>query len=214
MLPGEYADALDASWRRRYVNVVRYTGSVLVAVWSLARVYYWWRARGRTTVLSRMTPLRRTLLVAVSATLVPIYLYYFSDFLGQPWVVLPLWVSATGTLVLASGVWLFISSHRALGRNWTVDVSLSERQQLVTAGPYRFVRHPMYASLLLMAIGFTAASGHPLVGPPFGLAVAVLYGERVGAEERMLREAFGERYVAYQSRTGRLLPRIGNRPRH
>ena len=60
---------------------------------------------------------------------------------------------ALGTIIFASGLWVFRISHKVLGRNWSITLQIREQHRLVCVGPYAVVRHPMYTSFLLIGIG-------------------------------------------------------------
>jgi protein-S-isoprenylcysteine O-methyltransferase Ste14 len=81
--------------------------------------------------------------------------------------------------------------------------------QLVTSGPYRYVRHPLYVGNFLLVLGSLVA-----LSPPVWLSVAVLaffvieYRLIAQAEERKLAGAFGEDYVSYRNRTPSVFPRF------
>lgn len=195
---------------------VKLVGSLLIALWSLARLRFWLATRKRAVRRSAMTPARSALLVVVSLSLAPIYLYYFTPLLDRSRLAWPAWIGWLGNALLTGAVALFIWSHLALGPAWTARVDVAEGQRLVTRGPFRWVRHPMYLSLFLLALALLLASASPLVALPFGVALVAMYAERVGAEEALMLETFGEEYRAYMGRTGRLLPRCawrGRRPR-
>ena len=183
------------------------TGTIIILVWSAARVLFWARARKRQADIAATTWRRNLLLVLVSASLVPIYLYYVTPLLDRSGLVWPMWLGWMGDLVLGASVALFIWSHTALGENWSVGVEVASAQTLVTSGPYHWVRHPMYAALLLMAPGLLLATGNLLVAVPFGTALALMYLDRVDAEEQLMIEVFGNEYRSYMDRTGRLIPR-------
>lgn len=95
-----------------------------------------------------------------------------------------------------------------LGPNVTETVLTKERHELVTRGPYRWVRHPLYTVglTLLLGLGLTAGSWFVLAGA--GIAWILLRGLVIPREEEALLEKFGGRYRTYMSGTGRLLPRI------
>ena len=121
---------------------------------------------------------------------------------------LRLWSLVGGTACLVVGLWFFHQAHVDLGTNWSVTLEIREKHQLVTAGIYRFVRHPMYAALFLYAIGQALVVPNWLAGPSYIVAMAVLFPVRVGAEERMMLEQFGDEYAAYITKTKRLVPRV------
>lgn len=185
----------------------RLAGVVIVGVWTLARLYFWWKAGSRTVRTRAMPARRRAILLLISASLVPVYLYYVTPELDRFSVPVHPAVSWAGDAVLLVAVALFIWSHAALGRNWSVSVEVLESQQLVTTEPYHWVRHPMYSSLFLMAFGLVVATANPIASLPLLVSLFVMYLERVADEERLMLGEFGEQYAAYMQRTGRLLPR-------
>ncbi|MBN2334113.1 isoprenylcysteine carboxylmethyltransferase family protein, partial [Candidatus Bathyarchaeota archaeon] len=78
---------------------------------------------------------------------------------------------------------------------------------LVTSGPYGYVRHPMYLCIFVYTFGLIMVSLDLLVALFFGFSVWVNY-RRIPREERMLIDEFGDEYIEYMGRVGRLLPRL------
>ena len=113
-----------------------------------------------------------------------------------------------GTALLAAAIWLFWRSHADLGRNWSPSLQLREEHQLVTAGVYRSIRHPMYASQWLWSVAQPLLLQNWIAGWAGLLLFLPLYLSRVPHEEQMMLEQFGEAYRAYMSRTGRVVPRL------
>lgn len=113
-------------------------------------------------------------------------------------------LGAIGILLFACGIALAVWARLHLGRNWGVPMSRRAEPELVTSGPYRFVRHPIYSGLL------TAMLGTALVDNLLGLivvAVLVAYFYHSGiVEERNLAATFPETYPEYRSRTKMLIP--------
>ncbi len=114
--------------------------------------------------------------------------------------------SAIGAVALAIfGAILAIYSRVLLGRNWSATVQLKESHELITGGPYRWIRHPIYTGFLMIFLGHAL-----LIGEWRGLlAVAIVFASfwrKLRLEESWLIEHFGERYRAYQSCTKALLP--------
>ena len=122
-------------------------------------------------------------------------------------VPLPVWLRWTGVgLALIAGlllVWMF----RTLGRNLTDTVVTRKEHTLVTAGPYRWVRHPMYtaAAMLTLASFLAAANWFFFVA---GCLVFLLLAIRTRKEEENLVARFGDDYRDYMQRTGRFVPRF------
>ncbi len=116
------------------------------------------------------------------------------------------WAVALGTIIFAFGLWVFRKSHKVLGRNWSITLQIREQHKLVCAGPYAMVRHPMYTSFLLMALGQAFLLSNWVVGLAGLIGFAVLFFLRVDKEERMMLENFGPQYRAYMERTKRIIP--------
>ena len=85
---------------------------------------------------------------------------------------------------------------------------MREKHELVTQGIYRHVRHPMYLALLVYSVGQALALPNWIASPSYGVAMALLFVFRLGPEERMMRERFGQEYEAYRKKTKRLVPGV------
>jgi protein-S-isoprenylcysteine O-methyltransferase Ste14 len=99
------------------------------------------------------------------------------------------------------------AAHR-LGKQWRYKAALNEDHQLIQTGPYRWVRHPIYTSMLGMLLATLAAwTWWPMA---IGSVVAFLAGTeiRVRAEERLLAERFGSAFASYRARTAGFIPFI------
>ena len=113
-----------------------------------------------------------------------------------------------GTTCLAVGLWFFRRSHADLGTNWSITLEVRERHQLITGGVYRRVRHPMYTALLLYAIGQALVIPNWVAGPSYLVPIGILCLFRVGGEERMMHDQFGDEYAEYVARTKRFVPGV------
>ncbi|MDI3470914.1 MAG: hypothetical protein OJF62_002977 [Pseudolabrys sp.] len=111
-----------------------------------------------------------------------------------------------GVLAFAGSLWLFWRTHVDLGRNWSVSLKMREKHQLVTQGVYHYVRHPMYSSFLLMAVGQLLLLPNWVGGGAGIVGVACLLLFRLRREETMMRERFGDAYRDYSARTARIIP--------
>jgi protein-S-isoprenylcysteine O-methyltransferase Ste14 len=106
-----------------------------------------------------------------------------------------------------ASILLFFWVLRSLGRNFSTSLTIKKDQTLVTDGPYRWVRHPMYTTFVLLWVAFMLLSANWFIGLTGLLAYALTMTVRTPKEERMMIEAFGDDYRAYMKRTGRYLPR-------
>lgn len=106
-----------------------------------------------------------------------------------------------GSILIVLWIFWHAWSIRTLSRWWRHD-------QLCTTGPYRFVRHPVYAGgVLLAGIGITLILNSWII-LPFPALLFATYSGLVREEEAMMTEVFGETYKRYAARTGRLFPRV------
>ena len=128
--------------------------------------------------------------------------FAFADF---PLLVVPFIV---GALCLALGLWLFHRSHADLGPNWSITLEVREQHQLITHGTYRHVRHPMYSALLLYSLGQALVIPNWVAASSYGVTFGLLFALRLGPEERMMRDVFGQQYETYMARTKRIIPGI------
>jgi protein-S-isoprenylcysteine O-methyltransferase Ste14 len=115
-------------------------------------------------------------------------------------------VSVLGLLGTLAGMGTLVWARQTLGSNWSQTVSAKEDHELVTSGPYRLVRHPIYAGGLLASICSAVVSGGPFVFATLILGPLFLW--RVGAEDRLMTQEFPEAYPAYIQRTRKLIPFI------
>ena len=99
--------------------------------------------------------------------------------------------------------WVF----RSLGNNVTGTVVTREAASLVTAGPYRWVRHPLYSMAMISWTGTCLATANGWIFFWIVAAFTILY-RRTALEEAQLIERFGDAYRDYMRRTGRLVPRL------
>ncbi len=124
-------------------------------------------------------------------------------------VSMPGWVRLLGVPVAAVGVVLLWWVLSTLGRNFSMSLAIRQGQTLVTDGPYRWVRHPMYTAFLAAFTGLVLVCANWFVGLAAGLGYGAAMLIRTPGEERMLIEEFGDEYRAYMARTGRFLPKAG-----
>ena len=114
--------------------------------------------------------------------------------------------AAAVALLMAASVALFAWASRMMGRNWSIVARTRSDHQLVQAGPFAWVRHPIYVAMALFAVALAIACGHTrqlvVALPVFALGTYL----RIRHEEALLRAMFGPAYDAYAARVKRFAP--------
>lgn len=125
-------------------------------------------------------------------------------------VALPAWLRWAGAPVALAAVPLLAWTFHTLGLNLTDTVATRDNSYLVTGGPYRFVRHPFYATGALFLAGLVLLTAlWPCA--VLGCVVLSLLALRTPIEEQKLIDRFGGAYREYAARTGRYFPRRARR---
>jgi len=116
---------------------------------------------------------------------------------------------AVGLALVALGIAGTLWSQLAMGRSWRVGVDHGERTTLVSHGPFRWVRNPIYTWMTLASAGFVLLAPNALAAASFiALLIALELQVRVVEEPYLLR-THGESYRSYAAATGRFVPGVG-----
>ena len=182
---------------------------VLVVGWYVIRYPFERRAK-RARVERTRRGFAETLRMAISLTglgLLP-GLYVATSLPGFAAYPASILQVSLGLIALVGALSLFRKTHKALGKMWSVSLDIRERHELVTSGIYRRLRHPMYSAFWTMALAQALLLPNLVAGLAGLVGFGVLFFARIGPEEAMMEETFGEDYRAYRQRTARVLPGI------
>ncbi len=180
----------------RAVDVV--IGVGWVAFW----VYWLVAAAGSKPGRTRWRQFAGIRIVAVLAVLLLLRVHTF----GNDAATKDPWLAGIGFILFLAGLLLAIWARVHLGRNWGMPMSEKSDAELVTIGPYRMIRHPIYTGFILAMTGTALA-----VSPYWLIVTAAIGGYFVYAafmEERRMTEQFPDAYRPYQKRTKMLIPFI------
>ncbi len=158
--------------------------------------------------LDQTTTSRIAALISLAALISSIVYMIFPNLISWASLPLPAILRWLGVGMVLAGFALLEWSHRALAANWSDQPRITQTQQLVQTGPYRWIRHPIYTSFLLILGATLIISANWLVGLCWIVSVSLDAAVRIRFEEQALRDKFGQEYEAYLSKTGSLLPKI------
>jgi protein-S-isoprenylcysteine O-methyltransferase Ste14 len=116
---------------------------------------------------------------------------------------------AVGLVLAVSGIALTFGAQLAMGDSWRVGVDPEERTDLVTSGPFKLVRNPIYSAMLPTVFGLVLMVPSPLAVAAFITLLIGLELQVRQVEEPYLLQAHGDEYVSYAVRVGRFIPRVG-----
>jgi protein-S-isoprenylcysteine O-methyltransferase Ste14 len=174
---------------------------MLLVGWLLWMIPFFLIRRGRPTA----STIDRRARWGIGVQVVAFSLVWQGRFwLRQP-AVWRIWVSA---VLLGLAALLTWTSTRTLGRQWRVDAGLNEDHQLVTAGAYRLIRHPIYASMLCMLLGTGTLLAPWFLFLPAIVLFLVGIEIRVRVEDGLLAGRFGDRFDAYRRQVAAYIPYI------
>lgn len=160
---------------------------------------YWLVAATRARPAARGTPMRPPGLLAIVLVVVLLRVFHAHTLLVRSPA-----LEALGTLLFVAGLATAVWARVHLGRNWGMPMTSKDEPELVTSGPYRLVRHPIYSGILLALLGTALATNVYWLIVAGAIGAYFLHSARV--EERLMTAAFPARYPSYRARTKMLIP--------
>lgn len=164
--------------------------------------------RNLTTVEDRSSTVDTIMLVLASVSIIIPLFFIFSSWLDFANYNLPNWLGWIGAVLFAGasvGLW---KTHQDLGRNWTPTLGIRDEHTLITEGIFKYIRHPMYAAHLLWAVAQPLLLHNWIAGFSFLAVTIPHYLLRIGDEEKMMLDKFGDQYSEYMKKTGRFFPKL------
>jgi len=119
---------------------------------------------------------------------------------------LPEWIRWSGFALVIVGLALLSWAHQTLSASFSGNLEIRAQHKMITAGPYQWVRHPIYSAIVLWSVGVALIAANWFVGL-IPVAFTLFFVLRVPLEEKMMVEAFGNEYQDYMKRTGRFMPK-------
>jgi protein-S-isoprenylcysteine O-methyltransferase Ste14 len=140
--------------------------------------------------------------------LVPLVGYWLNpDWVAWARFSLPDWTRWFGALFAAGLLPMFLWIFRNIGNNISPTQTTRANHNLVTTGPYRFIRHPLYSCgfIFFLAISILTSLWWLAAGLTLGMILILI---RTPKEEARLLATFGEAYATYMAQTGRFFPKL------
>jgi protein-S-isoprenylcysteine O-methyltransferase Ste14 len=173
-----------------------------LAVWNVMarRVKEAAQSESAVSRLSHVVPLLIAAYLLVAHVPLPL--------LNERFAPLALWLAVLGATLTFAGLAFAIWARFVIAGNWSSYVELKRDHELIIAGPYRWVRHPIYTGLLLAFIGSALAVGEwrDLLAVAI---VAASFWRKLKLEQAVMRRQFGETYARYAARVPALIPFLG-----
>ncbi len=174
---------------------------IIPAIW-IAFWVYWFAAAIQTK--ATQTRAASSLPIRVAILLVVLALFRSSALKNHSTTIANPWLEVIGLAVFLLGLALAIWARVYLGRNWGTPMSQKVDAELVTTGPYRYIRHPIYSGIILGMIGTSIAISLYWIVAVVLLGAYFVYSATV--EDRNMEGLFPGTYAAYKSSTKMLIP--------
>jgi len=179
---------------------------ITIACW-LGFLVYWAVQASNVKETVEQQPIAKRLMV-MGFMVVGFFLLWFQRLpvsLSQRIIPATTLFGCLAVLCSVSGLALCIWARRTLGRNWSAQVTFKQNHELITSGPYAYVRHPIYTGFGLLFLGSVIVVGH--IGAFISLLVIMLgFIIKYSAEEKLMLKHFPDRYPAYMKKVKALIP--------
>jgi protein-S-isoprenylcysteine O-methyltransferase Ste14 len=194
------------------MDIELFSKIILITVYSLfsiIRIEYYRRTKkaGYQTVIEEHKRYPIWLSIFICYTVFTFFIYIIFP-QALVWAKVPLapWLRLFGACIAVAALLWFIRIHRSLGNNLSVRLKIKDLQELVTDGPYRWIRHPMYTAFLVLHLATFLLTANWFIGLTWISGLTAIIFLRVKREEAMLLAKFGNEYRNYMENTGRFFP--------
>lgn len=162
----------------------------------------------KTEKIKSRKPKREKLLLFLASIglMIGPMIYVFTPWLNSFSMGLPDWARWSGVVIFGLDLFLFWWVHKTLGKNWSPVLEIRKDHNLITEGPYKYIRHPMYTCMWLWVAGFWLIPSNWVVGIVAFVTWSILYFIRLPDEEKMMIEEFGQEYRDYMKMTTKIIP--------
>lgn len=185
-----------------WLHLASFAWLVFLAYWSVSAL--------KLKSIKRREPRGERLIQLVF--MVAAYYLMFNDQFSRGWLATRFapaspTIGKLGVTVAVVGIAFAIWARWHLGENWSAAVTLKEGHELISSGPYRYIRHPIYSGMLLAFVGTALALGEYRALISVCIVLVAFY-TKAKKEELFLTQEFGEKFREHSRRTGMFLPKF------
>jgi len=184
------------------------TGIIIVVSWVIVLAYWTFEAFFQKKV-KKNSNVKSRIFYSLVLLLSYILLLFSSKiyFLDYLLIHVSVFVNMLAILLAVGGMIICIYSRKVLGSNWSREVMIKKNHELITTGPYKYIRHPIYSGLLMLFLGTALAIGN--LGSLLGFVLLVInFKIKSLNEEEFMLKCFGKKYEAYMKRTKGFMPGV------
>ena len=185
---------------------------ILFSIYSLIRIYFVNKrnkSKNKLIKSSKNNTMERikVIIAGVGMIFIPLisaFTPYFDYFKIQ----IPKLLLNLSIILLILNIIYFYIIHKQLGENWSPILEIKEKHKLIKTGVYKYVRHPMYSQSWIWTLLQGVILSNYFVEICGIVCWGYLYFTRVGPEEQLMIEEFGDEYREYMKNTGRIIPKL------
>ncbi|HEX4104487.1 MAG TPA: isoprenylcysteine carboxylmethyltransferase family protein [Candidatus Paceibacterota bacterium] len=176
--------------------------SIIIGICWLVFIVYWFISSLKAKKTIRRSPQG----IWFRVILIVVFISFFLVPAGFLNTESPFPLKIVGIIFVVLGISLAIWARVHLGKNWGMPMSLKESPELVTSGPYRTIRNPIYTGVIFAVLGSALVTGFQWF--IIFLVVLVYFIYSTKQEEKIMEREFGEKYLEYKKHTKALIPFI------
>lgn len=166
-----------------------------------------YKQRGKSKSVPSAIEMILLALMSMGLLIIPL-VWVVTPLLNTSKMEFPVWLRIVGFVMAIASLFYFRWIHKELGANWSPTLEIRKGHELIQTGPYKTIRHPMYTQIWLWTIAQVFIVSNLVAGFSGIIAWAIHYFVRVPREEKMMIEYFGDKYLEYMKKTGRIFPKM------
>lgn len=132
---------------------------------------------------------------------------FFPKFNASFQISLPILLRWAGVILSFLCLLFWIYAQEVLAQNWSANLKIQKEHTLVTSGPYKVMRNPIYTAMIFWSVGLALFTANVFFAA-FVVVIILWTPPRIAKEEKMMIDYFGQEYLDYMKTTGRYFPKF------